>query len=164
MPPVTSTSPPAPPQVPARPSNAYQEAPLGCDRSGRCANRNGVWPPLYKRQWQPHPARSLPVTAQREWYRCVQDAVAAGELHRTTGQVLHAFARASGDRLEDVWIGQATVAAQLGLAASTVCHHVALAKEAGWLAVQHRNRIDQGMVLAMTNVTRMELPAAWRAK
>ncbi|MFV0451137.1 MAG: hypothetical protein ACK5LS_02660, partial [Propioniciclava sp.] len=100
-----------------------------------CRNRNGIWPPRYQRNWEPHPARSLPRTAQAEWQRCVLDAVAAGEIHRTTGPVLLAFSRASSGQLEDVWIAQATVAGQLGLAESTVCHHVTIAKRLGWLAV-----------------------------
>ncbi|MFV0307613.1 MAG: hypothetical protein ACK5OX_07705 [Desertimonas sp.] len=129
-----------------------------------CRNRNGVWPPRYERNWAPHPARALPRTAQAEWQRCVLDAVAAGELHRTTGTVLLAFSRASSSQLEDVWIAQATVAGQLGLAESTVCHHVTIAKRLGWLAVQHRNRIDHGLVLAMSNVTRFELPAHWQQR
>jgi TolA-binding protein len=90
------------------------------------------------------------------------DAVAGGELHRTTGNVLLAFARASDDRLSDPWIAQATVAARLGLGESTVCHHVATAKRLGWVMVQHRNRIDNGLVRAMSNVTRLQLPQHWQ--
>jgi hypothetical protein len=146
------------------PRHAYQSTPPSSDRAQRCNNRNGIWPPLYKRQWNPHPPRSLPNTAQAEWQRCVLDAVAAGELHRTTGAVLLAFSRRSSNRHEDVWIAQATVGEHVGLAASTVCHHVAAAKRAGWLAVQHRNRIDNGFVTGMSNLTRFELPAHWRNK
>jgi hypothetical protein len=145
----------------AVPRTAYQATPACSDRSQRCANRNGVWPPLYKRQWNPHPARSLDKFAQQRFVRCVLDAVADGELHRTTGNVLLAFARASDDRLSDPWIAQATVAARLGLGESTVCHHVATAKRLGWVVVQHRNRIDNGMVRAMSNVTRLQLPQPW---
>jgi hypothetical protein len=157
----TSSSPVA---VAAGPRHAYQATPACADRTQRCRNRNGIWPPLYKRQWSPHPPRSLPNTAQAEWQRCVLDAVAAGELHRTTGAVLLAFSRRSGNRHEDVWVAQGTVGGHVGLAASTVCHHVAAAKRAGWLAVQHRNRIDNGFVTGMSNLTRFELPAHWRAK
>jgi hypothetical protein len=92
----------------------------------------------------------------------VLDAVAGGELHRTTGNVLLAFARASDDHLSDPWIAQATVAARLGLGESTVCHHVATAKRLGWVVVQHRNRIDNGIVRAMSNVTRLQLPQHWQ--
>jgi hypothetical protein len=140
----------------------YQATPACSDRSQRCSNRNGVWPPLYKRQWNPHPARSLDKFAQQRFVRCVLDAVAGGELHRTTGNVLLAFARASDDRLSDPWIAQATVAARLGLGESTVCHHVATAKRLGWVMVQHRNRIDNGLVRAMSNVTRLQLPQHWQ--
>lgn len=161
-------SPPTPPaggtSAPLRPRNAYQATPACSDRTKPCPNRNGIWPPQYKRQWDPHPPRSLANTAQAEWQRCVLDAVAGGELHRTTGAVLLALARPSDNRLGDVWIAQATVGQHLGLAPSTVCHHVAAAKRAGWVAVQHRNRIDNGVVLGMSNVTRFELPAHWRAK
>ena len=142
-------------------STAYQVGPRRTDRSQPCANRNGIWPPIYTRHWTPHPARSLGKTAQGEWQRCVQDAVAGGELHRTTGSVLLALCRFSDDRLDDVWPAQVTVAQRLALAASTVCHHVTLARRAGWLVVQHRNRIDHGQRLAMTNVTRFQLPARW---
>jgi hypothetical protein len=149
---------------PTRPRHAYQLQPASSDRSTRCANRNGIWPPLYKRQWQPHPTRSQSRQAQREWERCVRDAVADGELHRTTGDVLLAFSRASDDQHNDVWIGQTTVGQRLGLAASTVCHHMTVARRAGWVAVQHRNRIDHGVVLGMTNITRFELPEHWRER
>jgi hypothetical protein len=163
--PPPSTTPPVGPRVVAHAArNGYQSAAASSDRSTRCPNRNGVWPPLYKRQWNPHPPRSQSNNAQVEWQRCVHDAVAAGELHRTTGAVLLAFCRASSNRLDDVWIAQATVAGRLGLAASTVCHHVAAAKHAGWIQVQHRNRIDNGVVVGMSNVTRLELPAQWRTK
>ena len=145
-----------------RPRHAYQVEPASSDRTTRCTNRNGIWPPLYKRQYQPHPTRSQHKYAQREWERCVRDAVAGGELHRTTGDVLLAFSRASDDQHGDVWIGQATVGQRLGLAPSTVCHHMTIAKRTGWIAVQHRNRIDNGVVLGMTNVTRFELPDHWR--
>ncbi len=166
--------PPAPPPAPASPvgqsagtsapRNAYQATAATSDRSTRCPNRNGVWPPIYKRQWTAHPHRSQSNTAQGEWQRCVYDAVAAGELHRTTASVLMVFSRQSGNRHDDVWIAQATVAERLGLAASTVCHHVAAAKRAGWVTVQHRNRIDNGMVVGMSNMTRFELPEPWRTK
>src|SRR5215203_4338265 len=126
------------------PRNADQAVPATSDRTQRCANRNGMWPPIYKRQWEPHPTRSLDKFAQQRFYRCVQDAVAARELHRTTGDVILMFARASDDCLSDVWISQATIAEKLDLAESTVCHHVATAKRLGWLTVQHRNRIDNG--------------------
>ena len=150
--------------VTSAPRNVYQATAPSSDRSTRCPNRNGVWPPIYKRLWDPHPFRSGSNNAQAEWQRCVQDAVAAGELHRTTGQVLLAFCRQSDNRLKDVWIAQATVGERLGLAASTVCHHVAKAKRAGWVTVQHRNRIDNGMVVGMSNMTRLELPEPWRTK
>src|SRR4051812_5838606 len=91
------------------PRNAYQAVPATSDRSLRCPNQNGLWPPIYKRQWAPHPVRSLDKLAQQRFYRCVQDALAARELHRTTGDVLLSFARASNDRLSDVWISQATI-------------------------------------------------------
>jgi hypothetical protein len=78
--------------------------------------------------------------------------------------VLLAFSRASSNRLADMWIAQATVAERLDLAPSTVCHHVAAAKQAGWIVVQHRNRIDNGMVVGMSNVTRLEFPVQWRTK
>lgn len=119
---------------------------------------------MYTRQWSPHPSRSLDRFAQQRFVRCVLDAVADGELHRTTGNVLLAFARASDDRLADPWIAQATVAERLGLGESTVCHHVATAKRLGWVVVQHRNRIDNGMVRAMSNVTRLVLPPQWQAR
>jgi hypothetical protein len=154
----------SPSNTPARPRHAYQLEPASSDRSTRCPNRNGIWPPLYKRQWQPHPTRSQSRYAQREWERCVRDAVADGELHRTTGDILLAFSRASDDHHNDVWIGQTTVGQRLGLAASTVCHHMTIARRAGWIAVQHRNRIDHGVVLGMTNVTRFELPERWRER
>ncbi len=146
----------------ARALNAYQSIPARSDRAQRCSNRNGVWPPAYKRQWNPHPPRSLANNAQAQWQRCVQDAVAAGELHRTTGAVLLALSRPSDSRLNDVWIAQATIGEHLGLAPSTVCHHVAIAKRCGWVAVQHRNRIDNGVVVGMSNVTRFEFPEQWR--
>src|SRR4051794_13735011 len=143
---------------PAAPRTAYQATPACSDRSQRCSNRNGVWPPLYKRQWNPHPTRSLDKFAQQRFVRCVLDAVADGELHRTTGNVLLVFARASDDRLSDPWIAQATVAARLGLGESTVCHHVATAKRLGWVVVQPRTRIDTGTVRAMSNTPRLQLP------
>lgn len=148
----------------AAPDNAYQTTPACSDRTQRCANRNGIWPPRYERQWEPHPPHpmsALGKTAQRQFIRCVLDAVAAGELHRTTGNVLLAFARASDDLLTDPWIAQATVGQRLGLAASTVCHHVTVAKRLGWVAVQHRNRIDNGFVVGMSNITRLMLPKHW---
>jgi hypothetical protein len=141
---------------------SYQTAPASADRSKPCSNRNGIWPPRYQRNWAPHPHRSLANTAQAEWQRCVHDAVAAGELHRTTGAVLLAFCRASDNRLDDVWVAQSTIGERLQLATSTVCHHVTIAKRAGWLAVQHRNRVDHGIPVAMTNLTRFELPQHWR--
>jgi hypothetical protein len=144
------------------PRNTYQAVPATSDRTQRCANRNGLWPPIYKRQWTPHPPRSLDKLAQQRFYRCVQDAVAERELHRTTGDVLLLFARVSDDRLSDVWISQATIAEKLGLAESTVCHHVAKAKRLGWLVVQHRNRIDNGFVIGMSNMTRLQLPERWQ--
>lgn len=146
------------------PHNAYQALPATSDRTQRCPNRNGLWPPIYKRQWQPHPPRSLDKLAQQRFYRCVQDAVAERELHRTTGDVLLLFARASDDRLSDVWISQATIAEKLDLAESTVCHHVAKAKRLGWLIVQHRNRIDNGFVVGMSNMTRLQLPDHWQGR
>ena len=78
--------------------------------------------------------------------------------------MLLAFARASDDRLSDVWMSQASIADKLELAESTVCHHVAKAKQLGWVAVQHRNRIDHGLVLAMSNITRLQLPAQWQER
>ena len=165
-PPPQSTSAPSSGQGTASspPRNAYQAAPATSDRTQRCPNRNGMWPPIYKRHWDPHPARSLDKLAQQRYYRCVQDAVADRELHRTTGDVILAFARASDDRLSDVWISQATVAARLELAESTVCHHVAKAKQLGWLVVQHRNRIDNGFVVGMSNNTRLTLPDHWQER
>jgi hypothetical protein len=162
--PVSSTSPWPVGQtgLASPPRNAYQSGPATSDRTQRCPNRNGMWPPIYKRQWAPHPTRSLDKLAQQRFYRCVQDAVAERELHRTTGDVLLLFARASDDRLSDVWISQATIADKLGLAESTVCHHVAKAKRLGWLVVQHRNRIDNGFVIGMSNMTRLQLPEHWQ--
>ncbi len=155
----TITSPP-----PSATSTTYATGPRVADRSRPCPNRNGIWPPIYDRQFDPFPQRTMSNHAQREWQRCVHDAVAAGELHRTTGLVLLAYCRASDDRLADVWVAQATIAEQLGLAASTVCHHVAIGKQLGWLEVQHRNRIDAGFVKAMSNITRMLLPDRWMAR
>src|SRR3954471_9796430 len=162
--PEPSTSPPPVGQtgLASPPRHAYQAVPATSDRTQRCANRNGMWPPIYKRQWAPHPPRSLDKLAQQRFYRCVQDAVAERELHRTTGDVLLLFARNSDDRLSDVWISQATIAEKLGLAESTVCHHVAKAKRLGWLVVQHRNRIDHGFVIGMSNMTRLQLPEHWQ--
>jgi hypothetical protein len=159
--PASAAATPAPATTPT-PRNAYQTSPASSDRTQRCPNRNGEWPPLYKRQWDPHPARSLDKLARERFQRCVLDAVEADEIHRTTGQILLAFAHASDKSLTDVWISQRTVGQRLKLAESTVCHHVAKAKRAGWIAVQHRNRIDNGMVHAMSNVTRLQLPLHWQ--
>jgi hypothetical protein len=157
---MTTTITTPPPPLPTA-STTYARGPRVADRSRPCPNRNGIWPPIYDRKFDPFPQRSISNHAQREWQRCVHDAVAAGELHRTTGLVLLAYCRASDDRLADVWIAQATIAEQLGLAASTVCHHVAIGKQLGWLEVQHRNRIDAGFVKAMSNITRMCFPDHW---
>lgn len=137
--------------------------PTEIDRSQPCNNRNGFWPPIYERQYDPLPPRSLDRNAQHRYARHLQDAVAKGEMHRTTADVIMVFWRRSDNYLEDVWCSQAYVAESLGLDEDTVNHHVAIAKQLGWLLVQHRNRISRGEWHAMSNITRLTLPPQWQA-
>lgn len=133
------------------------------DRSVPCGNRNGFWPPLYQRQFDPLPYRSLDNQAQKRYSGIVHDAMRSGELHRTTGAVLLAFHRHSSDNLQDVYVAQATVGDLLDLTEDCVNGHVAILKALGWMQVQHRNKVVNGMRQAMSNITRLTLPAHWQA-
>lgn len=123
-------------------------------------------PPRYKR------CRALPTDPERRdrhqrerIRRAAASALACGELTKHLYFVLMFLTSLTTDEAQPNWSGQAYIGRRAGgFAARTVCRWFKDLKDLGWVHVQHRWQVRDGLIVGATNLWRIDIPEDYRVE